>query len=322
MFSISFLILILVLTVVLVLIVALWFVLTYLRNIEMVRYLRIHFIAPHDLERIEYRRKPRALSTRVVVTLTTIPTRIETLYYTLYSLLDQTVRVDAIVINIPYVSTKGVPYTIPAWLSELARKNTCIVLNRCEDEGPVTKISHSLRLYRDTTLIIVDDDTVYKSTIIYDLCHASLLYPHCAITGTGYRMFNDDQTNREYHNLVSNMKHVDILMGYNAYLVHTSFFGPDWRTFYKHKLFFYVDDDCISLYLNQHHIPIYAFRYLQGFSLMRWTYLYQWLFSTSDALSKNANRGSGSTLYGKHEAVVLKSYGYYLTDLSFIQFLA
>ena len=316
MFSILFMVLVLLIILVLVLIIIVYM---YARNIELVRYTRIHFVSPGDLALIHYKSKPRALSTHTVVTLTTIPTRIERLYYTLYSLLDQTVRVDAIVINIPYVSLKGVPYVIPSWLTELA-KTSYIILNRCEDEGPITKISHSLRIYKNTTLIVVDDDTVYKSTIVHDLCRASLLYPHRAITGTGYRMFNKNKTERVYHNPVD-MKHVDILMGYNAYLVHTSFFGKDWIGFYKDSSFFYVDDDCISLYLHRHHIPIYAFCYLQGFSLMQWKYLYQWLFSSSDALSKNANCGSGSRLYGKHEENILKKYGYYLTDLSFIQFM-
>jgi hypothetical protein len=270
--------------------------------------------------------KPRvSLQNKIVVSLTTIPSRINELYYTLYSLMDQTYRVDQIIINIPYTSTKGIIYVIPTWLHELTKKCKFIILNRCEDEGPITKLTPTLRMFTEkVAIIIVDDDTIYKENTIEMLCKKSMNYPNAVITNTGYRMFNKDKTERKYHH-IENMKHVDICMGYNGYLIYNTFFKEDWDLFYKQDYFFSIDDDCISLYLNKHVIPIYSHKNSTGLSLMKWCYLTKWIFNyNSDALSRNANKPMNSsifTLYGEKEQTTLHKYGYYITDWSFINWI-
>ena len=67
-----------------------------------------------------------------------------------------------LVINIPYVSLKKKPYIIPSTLVDLQSEN--FIINRCVDEGPITKLLPSLRndMIRDEdVLIICDDDIVY-----------------------------------------------------------------------------------------------------------------------------------------------------------------
>ena len=120
------------------------------------------------------------------------------------------------------------------------------------------------------------------------------------------------------------MKHVDILMGYNGYIVNSLFFKDDWDTFrLSNKLFFYVDDDCISLYLNKQNINIYAFSKMEGCSLPQFNHLIEWFFyKESDSLSRTHNKSiSSSKLFGKNEEMILKQFGYYLTDYSFISWL-
>jgi hypothetical protein len=240
--------------------------------------------------------------------------------------MDQTYRVDQIIINIPFISSKGITYLIPKWLDHLSKRCDFITINRCEDEGPITKLTPTLRMFKDekTAIIIIDDDTIYKENMIEMLCKKSIRYPNAAITNTGYRMFNVNKTKRIYR-YVENMKQVDICMGYNGYLVYNTFFKEDWELFYKKDYFFSVDDDCVSLYLHQQNIPIYSHKNLSGFSLMKWCYLSKWILnSNSDALSRNSNKpmnNSMFTLYGNNEQSVLLKYGYYITDWSFINFM-
>ena len=295
-------------------------------HINLKHYISLHQIKPHDLFSIDYTNKKRVnLPMKAVISLKTIPTRIDDLYYTIYSLLDQSVRVDEIIINIPYLSSKGIEYKIPLWLKKLNKKYQFIILNRCEDEGPITKLTPTIRKYNEETAIFVfDDDTIYKYNIVESLGNLSKKYPNCAITSTGYRFFNKNKTPRSYKSFAeSNVKHVDILMGNNGYLVYNTFFKDDWEAHYKDKDFFSIDDNCISLYLNKHAISIYSYSHFKGFSLMKWDYFFKLLLNyNSDALSRNSNKAISSTkFFGKYENKILKKYGFYLTNYSYMSWL-
>jgi hypothetical protein len=293
-------------------------------KINLIRYYKISNIEENLLyEQLDIYLKKPIHKNKVVISLTTIPSRISSLYKTIYSLLDQTYRVDEIVLNIPYISTKGVTYDIPNWI-KICITYPFIRLHRCDDIGPITKLVPTIDYYKDqnVTIIVVDDDTIYKEDLVSKLVYHYQKYK-CAISSTGYKFFNINGPERIYNN-IANMKHVDVLMGYNGYIVHTSFFKKDWNLFRQsNPLFFYVDDDCISIYLNQQSIPIYSFNNMNGISLPQFNQLINWFFSnTPDALSKTSNKSiSNLKLYGKNEETVLQNFGFYLTEYSFISWL-
>ena len=83
-----------------------------------------------------------------------------------------------LVINIPYVSLKNKPYVIPSRIIDLQSKK--FIINRCVDEGPITKLLPSLRneMIRDEdVLIICDDDIVYIEDVFNILENAVHVTP-------------------------------------------------------------------------------------------------------------------------------------------------
>jgi len=113
----------------------------------------------------KYNKLKRVNSDRkVVVTMTTVPSRINDCKETLISILDSSRKVDEICINIPYKTSKGEKYKIPKWLEKL--KNVKIY-RVCKDFGPSTKLLPTLkREEKDTIIIVIDDDVIYGPKMI------------------------------------------------------------------------------------------------------------------------------------------------------------
>ena len=100
----------------------------------------------------------------IIVSLTTSPKRIHTLKAVLKRLMSQTVQPDKIVLNLPHVFKRtGETYDIPDYLHQ-----PWLYINRCEDIGPATKILPTRELVKDpdTIIISVDDDIIYRKTMI------------------------------------------------------------------------------------------------------------------------------------------------------------
>lgn len=100
----------------------------------------------------------------IIVSLTTSPKRIHTLKTVLRRLMSQTVQPDKIVLNLPHVFKRtGETYDIPDYLNQ-----PWLYINRCEDIGPATKVLPTRELVKDpnTIIISVDDDILYKKTMI------------------------------------------------------------------------------------------------------------------------------------------------------------
>lgn len=118
--------------------------------------------------------------------MTTSPTRILMLRETIESIMEQTVIPDIIILNIPYIFKRtGERYTnIPGYLLS----NDRVLINRCEDIGPATKILPTIDLVNNDndTIISIDDDIVYCPTFIETLVEKSREFPNSAITGSSF----------------------------------------------------------------------------------------------------------------------------------------
>jgi len=115
---------------------------------EFPRFMALNNVDKHSLmkpQRLE--RLPKFENQRVVISLSTIPQRIDLIAPTIASLMDQTVYVDEISVNIPLISRKGIEYEIPKWLQDLSDSpNHNVKIHRVEvDEGPATKLLPTLR---------------------------------------------------------------------------------------------------------------------------------------------------------------------------------
>jgi hypothetical protein len=102
---------------------------------------------------------------RVVVSLSTIPHRLEKLRDTIDSLLIQSFLPDAIYVNIPLGVNQrtGQEYFVPTFIQDLERQRTPVRVLRGNDYGPATKLIPTLLAENqsDTLIITVDDDHTY-----------------------------------------------------------------------------------------------------------------------------------------------------------------
>src|SRR5262245_6484654 len=110
----------------------------------------------------------------VLVSLTSLPSRLPHIEPTLESLLAQTLPPDRILVALPlYSRREGCRYSIPGFLRKLERTRTVEVVRCLTDYGPGTKLLGALRrVPRDSCLIVVDDDVAYEPFLVEELHRA------------------------------------------------------------------------------------------------------------------------------------------------------
>lgn len=122
---------------------------------------------------------------RVVVSMTTIPARVEMLRPTLESIIAQTRKPDRFVLVMPLRCAKtGENYDEPEWLDELVEIMRCSM-----DWGPATKLIPVLSQEDDpdTRIITVDDDVVYERHTVEELAYWSEKMPDAVLGFMGVR---------------------------------------------------------------------------------------------------------------------------------------
>jgi hypothetical protein len=160
---------------------------------------------------------PRA--ERIVVSLSTIPSRTAHLRPVLHSLLDQTEPADRIVLALPQFSAReGRAYPpvaaldLPAGIEVLA----------CDDLGPATKLLPALAAEPAAAIVVVDDDVVYPRDFIATLLAAHRQQPAAAVGYRGVRLkagtpFVDLE--HRFGSAVAAPTPVDVLFGTWGYLI-------------------------------------------------------------------------------------------------------
>lgn len=172
----------------------------------------------------------------IVVSLTTIPSRMEVIDETLKGLIDQTHPPARIVLNVPRFSRREqVPYVVPERLRRLAS----VEIRECEDWGPATKIIPSLQAEtQGQPVLVVDDDRIYPPWMIECFEQAAKLQPDAALALAGWVVPDDlvDRPTTILSNLfmrppvpiraprLSKPRQVDVLLGVMGYLVRPRFF--------------------------------------------------------------------------------------------------
>ena len=129
---------------------------------DMFRYIKIHFDS--DSEYIKNYKNLKKFNNidRIVISLTTTPDRIQFIKPVIKSLLDQTVKVDQITLNIPKLC-KNKEYDIPEELN-----NMCNIFTCGKDYGQGTKFIPTIlrETSLNTIIIMVDDDYIYGKNFI------------------------------------------------------------------------------------------------------------------------------------------------------------
>ena len=207
----------------------------------------------------------------VIVTLTTLPSRIDRIDLTLKSLMRQTVSPQTIRLNVPRSSRReGTAYQIPAWL----RERQSVRVERCDDLGPSTKLIPSLLdAMPDQRLLVVDDDRVYHPHFIEQMIARADAHPDVAIAASGWDA-PVDLTDRPTTLVatiagwppapikctrVRHPREVDVMQGLSGYLVTPKFFDRAAVADYTKApaAAFFVDDVWISAHCR---VPKIVFR--------------------------------------------------------------
>ena len=127
-----------------------------------------------------YKNVKKTTPSKVVVSFTTTPDKIERITPMLSSLLDQTARVDQISLNNPE-KYKNKEYTVPEYL-----KNICNIYKAGKDYGIGTKYVPTLLREQEngTKIILVNDDIIYGKDFIETLVRESDANPDkCIFVG-------------------------------------------------------------------------------------------------------------------------------------------
>lgn len=212
--------------------------------------------------------RERLGETKVVVSLSTIPSRVNLLLRTLRTIEAQRLAPDEIILCLPHFSEREqAPYEVPEGLSDLVR------VVRCEDYGPGTKLLGALSagLPDDTIIVTIDDDIDYEEHVLEKLVESALAHPDAAIGFSGWnveRLLYENEFELAYEEkggIPLGERRVNILEGYRGVAYRRSFFAAGIESLYElsHDAFF-VDDVWISGYLAQRGVPKIVRRFGPG----------------------------------------------------------
>lgn len=214
---------------------------------------------------------------KIVVSLTTIPSRIKDLIPTLESLNNQSIKPDAIYLTIPKKCRRlNKPY--PEISDDIISLCTPIYIDN--DYGPLTKLVGALIAESDpkTLILTADDDIIYPNTLIETLFQYHKKYPSAAIGSSGitigyfpflFSIAFNQKKNDHWFTLhpKTHGSNVDIIYGYAGALYQRKFFPTKMsmeKEFLRYVLvdndLFRNDDVFISLYLNKRDIPRKIFK--------------------------------------------------------------
>jgi hypothetical protein len=199
---------------------------------------------------------------KVVVTLTTLPSRIIQEHDTgfksnLDSLLNQEYTGEyEIHLNIPNkLKHTGEEYVIPNWLKELVINNPKLkIFDGLEDLGPITKLYYTLKRVTDLNAIIIvcDDDLVYHSKMVDEQVKNQQKYENTAVGYDGTKAIDPNVfSDVRNHYVVSVYQDipVHILQHYKTISYKRIWFGDDFFTDFVGKS--WNDDILVSAYMSK-----------------------------------------------------------------------
>jgi len=192
----------------------------------------------------------------IVVSLTTIPSRIEGIDDTLKSLMAQSRPPRRIVLNLPAFSRREqVAYVVP----ERLRRLKSLEIRACDDWGPATKLIPTLMAEAPgQAIVVVDDDRIYPPSTIATLERCAEAMPEAALALAGWVVPPDhiDRPTTVLANLLMRApapvrgtrlrrpRRIDVVLGFMSYLVRPRFFDLGAMTDFSAgpEALFFVDD--------------------------------------------------------------------------------
>ena len=198
--------------------------------------------------------KKKITETNFIISLTTLPSRYESLKQCLKSLLEQNYDNYEIHLNIPKNNKLEGPYK-----HKLEFNNDKLKIYYVDDIGPISKLFYTLERTKNMNqrIISVDDDIIYNKNMLkeYNKILSNSNYLDCCIGFAGIYPLNNNNTF-----WVSNNKkpvYAGIIEGYKSACYKRNFFDDNFFTSIKKKnmewaynKIYYEDDVIISSYLG------------------------------------------------------------------------
>lgn len=235
----------------------------------------------------------------IIVSFSTIPSRISEIVPTVKSLLSQKLAPKKIHLYVPQMSMREkVGYVIPKEIENLK----CLEVKRVDkDWGPSTKFIPAIgSLDADQKILVVDDDNMYPSSMLGAFDKASEEKPDWIVAASGWRVPDDfvDRATTLWTNItkrppvpipttrVRDYYPIDIVQGYSGFLIRPRFFNFEELTNYPDEpiALRFVDDVWISAHAQ---VPKYVF------PSSRFCYIPFWTegFFKSNSLASINNHG-------------------------------
>ncbi len=161
----------------------------------------------------------------------------------------QTIKPTKLYLNVPYKFKRTNKVYSDDVLSYLETKFDRLQINRCEDRGPITKVSETLKLINNNNdiIIIIDDDIDYPENFIENLVNKLKKNDNCVIANDIYPA-------------ATNETDINIVEGYKGVCFKRNIFENDFfdiinnSNSYKHC--YNSDDYIISRYLANKNIKL------------------------------------------------------------------
>lgn len=138
--------------------------------------------------------KQRREGQRIIVSLTTIPSRIDKVWITIESLLRQREKPDRILLWLAEDEFREVP--IPKKLRMQEKRG--LEIRYCNNLKSYKKFYYSMLEFPDDYVLTVDDDSIYSERMIQEMLAVSKVYPNCIVSNRSHRIRLDKQEVFEY----------------------------------------------------------------------------------------------------------------------------
>lgn len=158
----------------------------------------IAYESVYNILKIKYKRPLKSIGVnqaprqmKVIVSLTTIPSRINDVWLVIESIFRQTIKADRVLLWISREEFENVE--LPEQL--IQQKKRGLEIRYCDDIKPHKKYYYTMQENPDDIIITVDDDVFYSKLLIKKLLASYKRFPSCVSCMRAHRILLDDKGN-------------------------------------------------------------------------------------------------------------------------------
>jgi hypothetical protein len=247
-----------------------------------------------------------ATSSHVIVSLTSIPTRINTVHLVIKSMLNQSYKPSKVVLWLGIEHFPNKEKNLPSVLLEL--KDIGLEIEFCEDLKPHTKYYYAFKKYPQKLVVTVDDDMFYSRDMLQKLLDFHERYPKAVIANRvreiSYSNGNIDHYRKWKINSYVNSEPSEKLLatGVGGVLYQPSLFLED----------LFEKDKIRELALNVDDIWLKANQLRNNISVVWTNCFYQSFIEISESQVTNLN--SNNVFEGDNNIKIKKIFSYFRID--------